>query len=38
MQRTTQMMGMIRSVGQMALDVFTKYELRVRMDSTDRPR
>jgi hypothetical protein len=32
MQCTTQMMGLIRSVEQMALDVFTKYGLRVRID------
>jgi hypothetical protein len=29
-------MGLVRSVDQMALDVFTRYRLRVRMDPTDR--
>ena len=30
-------MGLVRSVEQMALDVFAKYQLRVRVDSTARP-
>jgi hypothetical protein len=37
MQRSTQIMGLVRSVEQMALDVFAKYGLRVRMDATARP-
>jgi hypothetical protein len=37
MQRGTQIMGLVRSVDQMALDVFARYGLRVRMESTARP-
>jgi hypothetical protein len=37
LQRATQMIGLVRSVEQMALDVFVRYGLRVRMDATARP-
>jgi hypothetical protein len=37
MQRGTKIMGLVRSVEQMALDVFARYGLRVRMDSAAYP-